>query len=367
MNLRRLSAIMMKEVRQLARDRVTLAMILGIPVVQLVLFGYAINMTLRHLSAGIADQANTSASRAVVMDMVASGVLTPTLAATSPAQLIDAMRRGQINIGVVIPPDFEARRFDGREAVQVLVDGSDTAVQAAAVQLAQLPLDTVPRANTRPLALPRSQVSVVSFYNPERRSPVNIVPGLIGVILTMTMVLFTGVFIVRERERGNMELLIATPVTRSELMVGKVVPYVLIGLLQTSVVLGLGVWLFRVPIAGSLWAIFGAAMLLIIANLSLGLLISTRARSQFQAMQLTFFVFLPSLLLSGFMFPFAGMPRAAQWVAEVLPLTHFLRLIRGIMLRGANLVELWPYVVALAGFSVVMLTAAILLFRKRLD
>ncbi|MFO1503065.1 MAG: ABC transporter permease [Steroidobacteraceae bacterium] len=367
MNLRRLSAIMMKEVRQLARDRVTLAMILGIPVVQLVLFGYAINMTLRHLSAGIADQANTSASRAVVMDMVASGVLTPTLAATSPAQLIDAMRRGQINIGVVIPPDFEARRFDGREAVQVLVDGSDTAVQAAAVQLAQLPLDTVPRANTRPLALPRSQVSVVSFYNPERRSPVNIVPGLIGVILTMTMVLFTGVSIVRERERGNMELLIATPVTRSELMVGKVVPYVLIGLLQTSVVLGLGVWLFRVPIAGSLWAIFGAAMLLIIANLSLGLLISTRARSQFQAMQLTFFVFLPSLLLSGFMFPFAGMPRAAQWVAEVLPLTHFLRLIRGIMLRGANLVELWPYVVALAGFSVVMLTAAILLFRKRLD
>jgi ABC-2 type transport system permease protein len=354
-------------VRQLARDRVTLAMILGIPVVQLVLFGYAINMTLRHLSAGIADQANTSASRAVVMDMVASGVLTPTLAATSPAQLIDAMRRGQINIGVVIPPDFDARRFDGREAVQVLVDGSDTAVQAAAVQLAQLPLDTVPRANTRPLALPRSQVSVVSFYNPERRSPVNIVPGLIGVILTMTMVLFTGVSIVRERERGNMELLIATPVTRSELMVGKVVPYVLIGLLQTSVVLGLGVWLFRVPIAGSLWAIFGAAMLLIIANLSLGLLISTRARSQFQAMQLTFFVFLPSLLLSGFMFPFAGMPRAAQWVAEVLPLTHFLRLIRGIMLRGANLVELWPYVVALAGFSVVMLTAAILLFRKRLD
>ncbi len=249
------------------------------------------------------------ASRALVMDMVASGVITPKLAAISPQQLTDALRRGEISLGVVIPPDFEARRFDGREAVQVLVDGSDTVVQSAAVQLAQLPLDTTPAANTQQQAVSAGQISVVSFYNPQRRSAVNIVPGLIGVILTMTMVLFTGVAIVRERERGNMEMLIATPVSSAELMVGKVAPYVVIGLLQTSVVIGLGAWLFRVPIAGGLVSVYLAAMLLIMANLSLGLLISTRASSQFQAMQMTFFVFLPSILLSGFMFPFAACRR----------------------------------------------------------
>ncbi len=367
MNPRRTFAVMLKELRQMRRDRITLAMIVGIPVMQLVLFGYAINMNLRGLSAGIADQANTSASRALVMDMVATGVIDPVVSATSPQALMEQMRRGRISVGVVIPPDFEARRFDGREAVQVLVDGSDTVVQSAAVQLAQLPLDAAPTANTRPLGHGRGQVSVVSFYNPERRSPVNIVPGLIGVILTMTMVLFTGVAIVRERERGNMELLIATPISSAELMVGKVAPYVAIGLVQTTVVLALGTWLFRVPVAGSLLDVYLAAVLLILANLTLGLLISTRAKSQFQAMQMTFFVFLPSILLSGFMFPFAGMPKAVQWIAELLPLTHFLRLVRGIMLRGADLLELWPDVLALAAFTVVMMAAAILRFRKRLD
>jgi len=367
MNLRRLSAIVVKELRQLRRDRVTLAMILGIPVMQLVLFGYAINLNLRGLDAGIADQANTAASRALVMDMVATGVIAPKLAAASPARLMDALRRGDISVGVVVPPDFERRRYDGREAVQVLVDGSDTVVQSAAVQLAQLPLDTVPAGNAKSERTGPGQISVVSFYNPERRSAVNIVPGLIGVILTMTMVLFTAVAIVRERERGNMELLIATPLSRSELMIGKVLPYVAIGLLQTTVVLALGMWLFDVPVRGGVFDVYVAAMLLIVANLTLGLLISTRAQSQFQAMQMTFFFFLPSILLSGFMFPYAGMPRVVQWLAEVLPLTHFMRLIRGIMLRGANLIDLWPEVLALLAFTTVMMTAAILRFRKRLD
>lgn len=372
MNLRRTLAIVVKEVRQLRRDRVTLAMILGIPVMQLVLFGYAINLNLRGLEAGIADQANTAASRALVMDMVATGVITPSMSATSPRQLMDALRRGDISIGVVVPPDFERRRFDGREAVQVLVDGSDTVVQSAAIQLARMPLDDRPAGNDRPLrsgatSAGGGQVSVVSFYNPERRSAVNIVPGLIGVILTMTMVLFTAVAIVRERERGNMELLIATPLSRSELMVGKVLPYVAIGLLQTTVVLALGMWLFDVPVRGGVLDVYVASMLLIVANLTLGLLISTRAQSQFQAMQMTFFVFLPSILLSGFMFPFAGMPRVVQWLAEVLPLTHFMRMIRGIMLRGANLLDLWPEVAALLLFTVAMMAAAILRFRKRLD
>ncbi|MCF7222376.1 ABC transporter permease [Marilutibacter chinensis] len=366
MNWRRLLAIVVKEMRQLRRDRITLAMIVGIPVMQLVLFGYAINLNLRGLDAAIADQAGTSGSRAVVMDMLATGVIRPVAEADSPQELVAMLRRGEISVGVAIPPDFERRRIDGREAVQVMVDGSDTVVQSAAIQLARMPIvDTGDGATVRGDAA--DPIGVVAFYNPERRSAVNIVPGLIGVILTMTMVLFTGVAIVRERERGNMELLIATPISRSELMVGKVLPYAVIGLVQTTVVLLLGLWLFKVPVLGSVLHVYLAAVLLILANLTLGLLISTKARSQFQAMQMTFFVFLPSILLSGFMFPFAGMPQVVQWIAEVLPLTHFLRLIRGVMLRGASLWELWPDVLALVAFTTVMMTLAILRFRKRLD
>ncbi|MFC4527519.1 ABC transporter permease [Dyella halodurans] len=363
MNLRRLWAIMLKELRQLRRDRITLAMIMGIPILQLILFGYAINLNLRHLPAAVADQAQTAGSRAAIQDLLASGVIELHATAQSPQQLVDLLREGRITVGIAVPPDFERRKLDGREAIQVMVDGSDNVVQAAAGQLAQYPLNQPDNFHARV----ETPISVVSFYNPERRSPVNIVPGLVGVILTMTMVLFTAVAIVRESERGNMELLITTPVSRTELMIGKVLPYAVIGLLQTSIVLLLGVWLFRVPIRGSLWDVYLAASLLILANLSLGLLISTRAKSQFQAMQMTFFVFLPSILLSGFMFPYAGMPPPAQWIAELLPLTHFMRLIRGIMLRGAALGDLWPDSLALAVFIAVMLTLAIRLFHKRLD
>ena len=374
MKFRRLWAIVVKELRQLRRDRMTAAMIIGIPVIQLTLFGYAINTNVRGLHAGIADQANTTASRALVMDMLATDVVVAVAKVDTPQQLMEMIRRGRISVGIAIPPDFERRRYEGREAVQILVDGSDTAVQSAVIQLAQVPVNSsapalitsavrVPATSTPPTG----QVSVVSFYNPERRSAVNIVPGLIGVILTMTMVLFTGIAIVRERERGNMELLIATPLTSAELMIGKVLPYIAIGFIQTSVVLALGIWLFKVPILGSLLDVYLAAGLLILGNLSLGLLISTRAQSQFQAMQMSFFVFLPSILLSGFMFPFSGMPHIAQYVAEVLPLTHFLRLIRGVMLRGGSLWELWPDVLALLAFTAVMMTLAISRFRKRLD
>ncbi len=362
MSPRRLFAIMVKELRQMRRDRITLAMIVGIPVMQLVLFGYAINFTLRDLDTAISDQAATAGSRALVMDMQNTGVINPVRDASSPQELMTMLRRGEISVGVVVPPDFERRRVDGREAVQVLVDGSDTAVQAAAVQLAQTPLDSAAYVKPKP-----SQISVVGFYNPERRSAINIVPGLIGIILTMTMVLFTAVAIVRERERGNMELLIATPVSSSELMIGKVLPFAGIGLIQTTLVLLLGAWLFDVPVRGSVLDVYAATILLILANLSLGLMISTKAQSQFQAMQMTFFVFLPSILLSGFMFPFSGMPKIIQYLAEVLPLTHFLRLIRGVMLRGASIFELWPEVLALVAFITLMMTTAILRFTKRLD
>ncbi|QIL90026.1 ABC transporter permease [Microbulbifer sp. SH-1] len=374
MNGRRLFAVLQKEFRQMRRDRMTLAMIIGIPMMQLVLFGYAINLNLRHLPAAIADQAETSASRRQVMDMLATEVIEPVADAQTPQQVMTMLRRGEISVGIVIPYDYERRLALGQEAIQILVDGSDTVVQSAAAQLAQVPVGEPPPENNISLPnrqssvpLPRGPVSIVSFYNPQRVSAINIVPGLIGIILTMTMVMFTAVAIVRERERGNMELLIATPVSSIELMLGKVLPYGLVGLIQTSLILLLGTWLFGVPIRGSLLDVYIASLLLILANLTMGLLISTRAQSQFQAMQMTFFVFLPSILLSGFMFPFDGMPKAAQWLAEILPLTHFLRLIRGVMLRGAGVFELWPDLLALVVFIILMMTLAVRRFRKRLD
>lgn len=362
MKLRRLWAIVLKEVRQLRRDRITLAMIVMIPVGQLVLFGYAINLNPRGLTAAVADQAGTAASRALVMDMVATGVVRTVAEADTPQQLVGMLRRGEISVGIAVPPDFERRRVDGREVAQVMVDGSDTVVQSAAAQLAQTPVDSS-------VAAPRktAPIGVVAFYNPQRRSPVNIVPGLIGVILTMTMVMFTSVAIVRERERGNMELLITTPVSRTELMIGKVLPYALIGLIQTSVVLLLGLWLFDVPIKGSVLEVYIAAVLLILANLALGLMISTKAASQFQAMQMTVFILLPSILLSGFMFPFRGMPDWAQGLGSVIPVTHFLRVVRGALLKGLDVAQLWPSLSALGVFVLAVSALAMARYRTTLD
>ena len=356
--------MVLKELRQIRRDRISMLLIVAIPVIDLLMFGYAINFNPRNLDAMIIDQANTAASRAAVMDMRATGIIEITGVGDSPAQAMEQLRRGRLSAAIVLPPDYERRLIDGRPAVQVMVDGTDTVVQAAAVQLAQLPLETV---NGRRTQAPPPQIEVVSFYNPERRSAVNIVPGLIGIILTMTMTMFTAMAVVRERERGNMELLIATPLSRAGLMIGKVLPYAVIGLVQTTLILALGISMFDVPLRGSLLDVYIASLLLILANLAMGLLISTRASTQFQAIQITMFVFLPSILISGFMFPFAGMPDVVQWGAELLPMTHFLRLVRGVMLRGASLVELWPGVLALLVFTVVTMTLAILRFRKRLD
>ncbi len=360
MKFARIIAVMMKELRQMRRDRLTAAMMIGIPTIQLMLFGFAINPDVRNLPTAIADMAGTAGSRALVQDMLATGIVRQTAPARTPQDLQVLLNRGKVKTGIVIPSDYERRKLDGREAVQVIVDGSDTSVQATARQLAAMPLDGSSGLRT-------TSISVLSLYNPERRAAVNVVPGLIGVILTMTMVMFTAMAIVRERERGNLELLITTPVSSAELMIGKVLPYIGVGLLQTTVVLSLGMTVFDVPVRGHLINVYGAAMLLIMANLTLGLLVSTKARTQFQAMQMAFFLFLPSILLSGFMFPFDGMPVAAQWIAEVLPLTHFVRLIRGVMLRGANLFDLWPDVLALLTFTIIMMTLAISRFRKRLD
>jgi ABC-2 type transport system permease protein len=210
-------------------------------------------------------------------------------------------------------------------------------------------------------------MEIRTYYNPERRAQVNTVPGLIGVILTMTMTMFTAVAIVRERERGNLELLITTPVRSSELMLAKILPYVLIGLIQVTLVLLLGKFLFQVPLRGTLLNVYIVSLLFVVANLALGLVASTIAQTQFQAMQMTFFVLLPSILLSGFVFPFDGMPLAAQWIAEVLPMTHFMRLIRGVVLRGASLSELANELAILGGFITIAMTVAVTRFHKRLD
>jgi ABC-2 type transport system permease protein len=370
MNLRRLFSIVVKELRQLRRDRLTFAMIVGIPTMQLLVFGYAINMDIRHLDAAVLDQAQTAHSREVVAAMAQTTVMDFHYRLHTPQEIDALLRAGQISAALVIPPDFERRLVelnsggDGRAPLQIVVDGSDQIVQQAARQLAALPLASLLDPSR---AQPAANVEIVNFYNPERRAPVNTVPGLIGVILTMTMVLFTAMAIVRERERGNLEFLIATPVSPLELIVGKVLPFVGIGLIQVTVVLLLGVAIFHVPVRGSLLDVYGAALTFIIASLSLGVFLSTLANTQFQSMQLAFFTFLPQILLSGFMFPYAGMPWPAQWLAEIFPMTHFVRLIRGVMLRAATLTDLWRELAALGVFCVVVLSIAVLRTRKRLD
>lgn len=360
MNWQRLIAIILKELTQLRRDRLTAAMIFGIPTIQLLLFGFAINMDVRHIGAVVVDEANNITSRRII-ETLSHAQVADMRGVVREAGAADAMMRaGRISMIFMIPHDVERRLASrDREVMQLIVDASDPTIQSAARQLVAMPL-----VNTHQL---EPRIAVLNRYNPERRSAINTVPGLVGVILTMTMTLFTAVAIVRERERGNIEMLIATPVSSLELILGKVLPFVLIGLVQVSVVLGLGVLIFGVPIRGELWAVYIAALTYVFAALSLGVFLSTFARTQFQAMQMAFFTFLPQILLSGFMFPFAGMPKPAQRLAEVLPLTHFIRLIRGIMLRAAGLAELSREVWILLGFAAFMLALATLRFRKRLD
>ena len=363
MSLGRLFSIVLKELRQLRRDRLTFAMIIGIPTMQLVLFGYAINLDVRHLEAAVLDQANTAQSREIIAGLEASDVVDFTHRVYSGAELEALLQRGEVSAALVIPADLERRIARGnRPPLQLVVDGSDQVIQAAARQLARFPVPYRSDWLTQ-----TGSAEIVNFYNPERRAAINTVPGLIGVILTMTMVLFTSLALVRERERGNLEMLIATPVSPWELTIGKVLPFIAIGLLQVTVVLLLGKLLFAVPIRGDLLALYLSSLVFIIASLALGIFISTLARSQFQAMQMAFFTFLPQILLSGFMFPYAGMPVPAQWVAEILPLTHFLRLVRGIMLRAADLSQLWPSLAALAVFIAVMMLIAVARVHKRLD
>ncbi len=364
-SLSRLVAIIRKEVRQLRRDRLTFGMVVGLPIIQMLLFGFAINTDVRDLRTAIADESGSHLSREFVA-AVANSQVADVVAHVESAPALEALlRQGKVSIGVHLPADFDRRVVDTeRAAAHILVDGSDPTILGVANQLVQMPIrfDSAPEEPER-----ADNIVVRPYYNPERRTPVNIIPGLTAIILTLTMTMFTAVAIVRERERGNLELLINTPVASAELMVGKVIPYIVIGIIQIALILIVGDLLFQVPVRGSVLDLYLAATVFIAANLSLGLVISTAARTQFQAMQMTIFLILPSILLSGFVFPFDGMPPVARYLGELLPATHFVRLARGIMLRDAGLLELYQELIALGVFTIVALTAAALRFTKRLD
>jgi len=364
----RIAAIARKEFLHLRRDRLTGGMVAGVPLMMTILFGYAINQDVRHLRAGVADLAGTQSARLLVQDAQASQVIDVVAAVGSVEALERLLVEGRISVGIVIPADFARRAGRGdRARAQLLVDGGDPIVLSAARGLvSQTVVDRfAPPAQAGAHRAPVFELR--AYFNPERRSPVHIVPALCGVVLTLTLVLFTAVAIVRERERGNLEHLITTPVQTPELMVGKIAPYIVIGYAQVTLILLLGHFAFSVPIQGSLVDLYLGTGIFIAAALTLGLLISTLAQTQFQAFQMAFVTFLPQILLSGFMFPFDGMPWPARWLAEVFPLTHFLRIVRGIVLRGATLVELWRDVWALLLFFSVAICLAIVRFRKRLD
>lgn len=361
----RLMAVMRKELRQLKRDRVTFAMIVGIPIMQMLMFGYAINTDVRNLAAAVADQADSHLSRQFIADLGQTQVLDFRHVVDTAAQLEELLRTGRISIGVFIPPDFDRRSIDSRRsAAQLLIDGVDPTIVGVANQLRNTPL----RFDSTALKPKEAAtLEVRPYFNPERRSAVFVIPGLIGIILTLTMTMFTAVSVVREREHGNLELLINTPVSTTQLMVGKVVPYIVIGLVQLALILAVGRLLFDIPVRGSIFELYVAASFFIAANLALGLFISTLVKTQFQAIQITIFVLLPSILLTGFMFPFDGMPKIVQYIGEILPNTHFIRLTRGIMLRGASLSEMQQELLALGVFTSIALSGAIIRFTKRLD
>ena len=378
--LRRIRAVLIKELLQLRRDRMTFGMVVMIPLIQLILFGYAINTDVRNVPAALVDQSNSGLSRALVQMVEATQVVRFTHQYATVAEAERAIIKGEVRAAMVLPPDTAQRlvrspalggRADDppsrpvdRPVGQWIVDGSDTLVAAAIRGLRTMPLNELFRQKANALT---PTFEVVFYYNPEQRTEVNIVPGLVGTILTMTMIMFTSAAIVRESERGNMEMLINTPIRPIELMLGKIIPYIGIGLVQVAIILGLGYLVFSVPVSGGLGTLLVVTLLFILASLSLGLVISTIARNQLQAMQMTVFVLLPSILLSGFMFPYEGMPVLAQRIADLLPATHFMRVIRGVVLRDATLAELRPDSLWLLGFAVIGLGLASLRFRKRLD
>jgi ABC-2 type transport system permease protein len=370
----RIYAVLVKEFRQLTRDRLTFAVMLVIPIMQLVLFGYAINFQPRRLPTVVLAQEDSRFARAIVAALQNSRYFELTRQVRSPAELDALVRRGEVQFAVTIPGDFTRRVARGEDAqVLVEVDASDPAATGPALAaLEALPRQALAHDLQGALA-PRSQhappfeVVVHNRFNPEAVTAYNIVPGLLGVILSLTMVMMTALSVTRETERGTMETLLATPLEPIEVMAGKLAPYVLVGLVQTSVILVTAKLLFGVPMQGGWIGLAIGVALFIVGSLALGFLISTVARSQLQAMQMSIFYILPSILLSGFAFPFRGMPVWARALGEVIPVTHFLRLVRGAMLKGQGLGDQWRELLALTAFVCIVTALAMARYRRTLD
>ena len=367
-------AIVLKEFLQLKRDRVSFAMIIGIPIAQLILFGYAINTDPKHMPAAILDADHSEFTRTFIAAMEQSEYFEIAGQVPDEAAGRAALARGDVLFVVNIPADFTRRLLRGeRPALLVEADATDpTAMGMALGAVSQIARSVLQKNTDGALAylavMPDAfEVNIHRLYNPEGITQYNIVPGLRGVILTLMMVLMTGLAITRERERGTMENLLAMPVQSIEVMTGKIVPYIAIGLIQSTIILLAALILFHVPFMGHLYALYGVALLFVAANLTVGITLSSLAKNQLQAMQMTVFYFLPNLLLSGFMFPFQGMPKWAQTIGNILPLTYFNRLVRNIFLQGGDWGDLWPNIWPMMVFTAVVMAIATKFYRKTLD
>jgi ABC-2 type transport system permease protein len=373
-SLARWWSIVRKEFLQLRRDRITFAMIVGVPIIQMALFGYAINNDPKHLDTAIISADNTDVTRSLVWAMKNSSYFKVVGQLPNEAAGRAALAQGKVLFVVNIPAGFTHRLLrHERPAVLIEADATDpTAASSALAAISGIVQSVVQKELTGPLAPlagtpPPFDVLVHRLYNPDVITQYNVVPGLMGVILTMTMVMMTGLAITRERERGTMENLLAMPATPLEVMTGKLIPYIGIGLIQSTIILLAARFVFHVPFFGNVGSLYLVALLFVAAQLTVGITLSSLAQNQLQAVQLTFFYFLPNILLSGFMFPFQGMPGWAQFLGNLLPLTYFNRLIRGIMLKGNGWANSWPSVWPLFVFTLVVMTVAVKTYRKTLD
>jgi ABC-2 type transport system permease protein len=363
-------AVLVKEFIQLKRDRMSFGMIVMIPLVQLMLFGYAINTNPRHLPTAVLLQEQSDVGRSILKAIENTKYFDVTHVINTEAEFDRLLQSGAVLFAIEIPVNFErALRRGDRPALLVAADATDPVAAASAVSALNMLVQT---ALQHDRAIPDSEASpfevrIHARYNPAANTSFNIVPGLVGTILTMTMLIFTALSVTREAERGTMESLLAMPITPLEIMLGKIVPYIVVGFVQASLIIGIGIGLFGIPLFGSLLLLAALSTLFITANLSIGYTFSTIAQNQLQAMQMSMMFFLPNILLSGFMFPFAGMPAWAQWIGEALPLTHYIRIVRAIMLKGATSSELLFDAVALACLMLIAMTIAITRFRRTLD
>ena len=372
--LARFWAVLMKEFIQMRRDRLTFAMMIGIPIIQLVLFGFAVNADPKQLPTAVIAGEASPFSRSLLHAIENSGYFKIDRRAKNEADADGLLARGDVQFVVTIPADFSRKLMRGEKpAILVEADATDpVATGNALAALGGIAESALKRDLVGPLARlkpgePGFDIRVHRRYNPEGITQYNIVPGLIGTILTMTMVIMTSLGMTRERERGTMENLLATPVRPAEVMLGKIVPYIFMGYVQVTVIMLAARYLFDVPILGSLWLLSLGLVVFITANLAVGFTFSTAAANQLQAMQMAFFFFLPSILLSGFMFPFRGMPQWAQWLGEVLPLTHFLRIVRGILLKANGWAETWPELWPLLAFTAAAMALAMARYRRTVD